>query len=99
MQRHHAFTLGDGGGDDMDFRIPAVQQSQNADQRGLRLDRDDVRAEPTPRADAVADVGAEIEAEVARPDQPRVERVHDREAPRPAVVDRERTGHAVACLH
>ena len=35
-------------------------------QGGLRLDRDDARAEPAERGDAVADMGADIEHQIAR---------------------------------
>ena len=43
----------------------AIEQLQRPHQRRLRLDRDDARAEPAERGDAVADMGADIEHEIA----------------------------------
>ena len=50
---------------DVDRAVAAVEQAQRRDQRGLRLDRDDARAKPAKRGNAVADMGADVEHQIA----------------------------------
>ena len=51
-------------------------------ERGLRLDRHDLGAEPAKRRDAVADMGADIEHQIAGLHEVGVERVHRHGRPR-----------------
>ena len=57
-------------------RIAAMDQAQGAGRARLRLERDDARAEPAEGRDAVADMGADVEGEVAGLQEARIERVH-----------------------
>ena len=50
---------------DRDRAIAAVKQLQRPDQRRLRLDRHHARAEPAKDGDTVADMGADVEHEIA----------------------------------
>ena len=78
--------------------IVAEEQAHQPRQPRLRLDRDDTGAEPPEARRAVADMGADVEGEVAGAEEPPVEgiecgrparRVVDPEAP----ADRARRGH------
>ena len=64
-------------------------------QRGLRLDRDHPGAEPAERGDAVADMGADVEHQIAALDELPVQRVHRARAAAlaPAVIDAQRPHH------
>src|SRR5262245_20250192 len=61
---------------DDDRAVAAIEQAQGFDQRRLRLDRDDARAEAAERRDAVTDMGADVEDEIARPDETAIQPVH-----------------------
>src|SRR6187549_3263839 len=61
---------------DRDAGVPTVKKLQRCCQRGLRLDRDNARAQAPKGCDAVADVRSHIENEVAWADKARVEPVH-----------------------
>jgi hypothetical protein len=52
--------------------VAAEQQLQRPVQRRLRLDGHDPRAQPAKHGDPVADMGADIEHEVVRPDELRI---------------------------
>ena len=67
-----------------------VKQPEHRDQRRLRLDRDHPRAEPPERGDAVADMGADIEHQIAGSHEAAIEPVHRRGARAIAVVDAKR---------
>jgi hypothetical protein len=60
----------------------------------LRLDRDHPRAECAKAAGPVADVGADVEGEIAWPEEVAVSLPERAQAPGLAVVDRERAGEA-----
>ncbi len=58
------------------LRIAAIAQLQPAEGGGLRLDGDDARAERAESADAVADMRADVEDQIAVGDELPVERDH-----------------------
>src|SRR5262249_21245345 len=61
---------------DLHAAVAAVDESEGAHERGLRLDRDHVRAEPTEDRDPVADMGADVEHQVARLHETPIECLH-----------------------
>ena len=63
---------------DRDGFAAAVEQPERLDHGGLRLDRDDARAQPAERGDAIADMGADVEHQIAGPDEAAIEPVHRR---------------------
>src|SRR2546423_2715537 len=65
VQRQLALASPDRHGLDRDGAIAAVEQLQGFHERRLRFDGDDTRAEPTECADPVADVGTDVEHEIA----------------------------------
>ena len=62
--------------------LAAVKQPQDPHQSRLRLDRDHARAEAAEARDAVADMRADIEGEIAGMDELAIEPVHRRAARR-----------------
>src|SRR5580704_17138080 len=74
--------------------VAAVDEAQRSRQGRLRLDRDDPRAESAERSDAVADMAADIEHEIAACDEAPVMAI-ERRAPRTiAIIDAQRPQHA-----
>ena len=71
--------------------ITGIDLADGTRAQRLRFQRDHARTEPAKTADAVADVGADVESKVARPDEAGVERIHRRIARRIAVVHNQRT--------
>ena len=65
-QRHAAGRGRDRLGAHGDLRVAPEQPAEEAGEVGLRLDRDDAGAQPRPGARAVADMGADVEAEARR---------------------------------
>ena len=65
-----------------------------ADQRRLRLDRDHARAEAAEGGDAVADMRADVEDEIAGRDEAAVEPVHGGAVRAVAVIDAQRADDA-----
>ena len=74
--------------------IAAVKEFQRLDQRRLRLDRDDARAQAAQDGDAVAHVCADVEGEVARRHERAVETVDGRAPLAVAVINPQRTRDA-----
>ena len=70
--------------------VARIDRADGARAQRLRLQRHHARAEPAEAADAVADMAADVEGEIARPHEARVQRIHRRIARRIAVVDVER---------
>src|SRR5207237_10201207 len=54
------------------FGTAPVEQLQHLDHRRLWLDRDDPCPQPAERGDTVAKMGADIENQIATPDEPGV---------------------------
>ena len=76
-------------------RVAPVDQPQGLHQRGLRLAGDHARAEPAERRDAVADMRADVEHEIAAAcTKPRIEPVHGVAIVPPAVIDAQRAKDA-----
>ena len=61
---------------DGDARVAPVDQPQRLHQRRLRLAGDDTASEPAERRDAVADMRADVEHQIARLHEPRIKPVH-----------------------
>ena len=80
----------DRGCDDLDRRVVIVQVPEHAKAVRLRLDRDDAGSEPPPGAHTIADVGANIEAEIAGSDELLVEARYPTAPPQRSVVDKQR---------
>ena len=73
-------------------RLKPYNSLQNPGHRVLRFNRDDPRAKPAKRGDAIADMGADVEYQVTWPDELAIEPIHCR-GPRPvAVVDAQGRG-------
>ena len=66
LELEHARTAADRDRLDRDGAITAIEELQRPDQRGLRLDRHHARAETAEGGDTVADMGADIEDQIAR---------------------------------
>ena len=80
-----------GGGLQQDHRgVAAVDQPDRPRRPGLRLEGDDTGAEAAEGGDAVADMGADVEGEIAGFDETGIERVHGAVADGIAIVDLER---------
>ena len=60
--------------DERDRRIAAVDEAQDPGRARLRLERDDAGAEAPEGRDAVADMGADVEGEIAGLQEARIER-------------------------
>ncbi len=67
--------------------IAAVEQLQGLDEQRLGFDGDDAGAEPPERGDAVADVRADVEHQIAGLDESCIEAIHRGAAPPAAIVD------------
>src|SRR5712691_886476 len=74
--------------------IAAVQQLQGFHEQRLRLDGDDARAEPPECGDAVADVRADVEHQIAGLDESCIEAIHRGVALPAAVIDAQRAQDA-----
>jgi hypothetical protein len=70
--------------------IATVDELERPYQCRLRLDGDHARPKSAEGADAIADMGADVEDEIARPDECAVEAVHGSAPPRIAVIDPQR---------
>ena len=79
---------------DGDGAVAAVEQLERLDQRRLRLDRDHPRAEPAERRDAVADMRADVEHEIAALDEAADRAGPSRRGARRAVIDAQRADDA-----
>src|SRR4051812_19020804 len=65
--------------------VAAVDQPDRPRRPGLRLEGDDAGAEAAEGGDAVADMGADVEGEIAGFDEAAIERVHGAVADRIAI--------------
>jgi len=79
------------GLDQLHVAVGAVERADHARAVRLGLESDDASAQPAEGRDAVADVGADVEGEIAGPDKASVQPVHRRLARGIAVVDLQRT--------
>ena len=75
---------------DRDRFAAAIEQSESPHHRWLRLDGDDARTQPMERSDAIADMCADVEYQIARPDEVAMESVHCRSPPLVSVIDAKR---------
>ena len=89
-QPHDTFGIAAGGLDQRDLRVAAMDQPQRTRRPRLRFERDHMRTKPTEAGDAVADMRADVEGEVAPLQKPAVESVHRRMAGLVAVIDPKR---------
>ncbi len=80
--------------DDLDARRAGEQRPQHGGEIRLRLDRDDAATERGQRADAIPDVGADVEDEIARCDELCIQATQTPLTQRNRVIDRERTQEA-----
>ena len=76
-----------GGLDQGDLAVAGIDGADRTRAQRLRLERDDPRANAAEAADAVADMAADVEGELAGLEEARIERVHGGVARRVAVVD------------
>ena len=95
---------GAGGAPDRDLldghrAVAAEQEAQRRRERRLRLRHHDARAEPAKRGDAVADMAADVEHEVAAPDIAGIDRIERGAAVPPAVIDAQRANDPARCSH
>ena len=89
LELDHARAAADRDRLDRNRAIAAVDKLQRRDQRRLRLDRDHPCTEPAKGGDAVADMGADVEHQIARPHELAIEAVHRGAALAVAVIDPE----------
>ena len=79
---------------DRDRAIAAVEELERPDQGRLRLDRDHPGAEPAECGNAVADMRADVEHQIAALDEAAIEPVHGGAALAVAVIDPQRADDA-----
>ena len=72
---------------DRDRFAAAIEQPESPHHRPLRLDRDDTRAQPAERGDAITNMRANVEYQIARPDEVAIKSVHRRSPPPVSVID------------
>ena len=77
--------------------VAGIDRPDGARAQRLRLQRHHARAEPAEAAGAVADMGADVEGEVARAQEAGVQRIHRRIPRRVAIVDVERATQRGEC--
>src|SRR5579875_3397151 len=79
------------GGDQRHARMVAEAPPQPGDESRLRLDRDDPRAEAEGMRGAIAEVSADIEAQIARADELAIEGARAVKLQRIAAIDHRRS--------
>src|SRR6185369_16723862 len=77
---------------DDDAPTAPVEQSEHSGRSGLRFRRHNLRAQPPERGDAITDMRADVEYEIAGSNEAAIEPIHGRGARSIAIIDTEGSG-------
>ena len=75
-----------------------MNQAQRPVAEWLRLDRDHTRAKAAEAGDPVADMGANVEGQIARAQEPGMQAVHGQLTGAITMIDTQRAEHALQSL-